>query len=70
MKSINICKSEKPDSAKTPHEARYATASMLQEQNINEAAIKAILGHKSNDVTRDVYTHFSIDFLLECIDKI
>lgn len=68
--TLGIYKTQKKESTKTPHEARYSCVSMLQEANVSEAAIKAIVGHQPNDVTQAVYTQLSIEYLLECINKI
>ena len=51
----------------TPHYTRHTCATMLREAKVEEDIRKAILGHKSKDVT-DRYTHLSDAMLLEAID--
>lgn len=41
----------------TPHQFRHAFASMLDDAGIDESGAKAILGHSSIVVTKDIYTH-------------
>ncbi len=41
----------------TPHQFRHACASLLDDAGINETGAKAILGHSSIVVTKDIYTH-------------
>ena len=44
----------------TPHECRHTCATMLDNAGANDTAIKRILGHASQGVTKRVYTHKSL----------
>lgn len=54
----------------TPHDARYACVSKLQEASCPKPIIQSIVGHKGKDVTDRIYTHISLDTKLEWINKI
>lgn len=54
----------------TPHDCRHTFASLLNNANANPVAIKRLLGHASNDITEDVYTHKDIDDLRKNIERI
>lgn len=49
------------------HETRHTFITMLTEAGVDKRIIKAIVGHKSNDVT-DIYTHISLDVMLEAVN--
>lgn len=55
-----------------PHDGRHTCATLLD--NVDPAIapkiIKLILGHSSSDVTQKVYTHKTIEQLVEAINKI
>lgn len=51
------------------HETRHTFVTMLTEKGVDPRIIKAIVGHATNDVT-DVYTHISLNVLLEAVNKI
>lgn len=53
-----------------PHDTRHTCISLLTEAAVDERIIQQIVGHKGNSVTRAVYTHISMDTLLEAINKI
>jgi integrase len=53
-----------------PHDTRHTCASLLKTAKIQSVIIKKILGHKSQDITDDVYTEFEIAPLLEAINLI
>lgn len=55
-----------------PHDARHTCATLLDnvEPAIAPKIIKLILGHASSDVTQKVYTHKTIEQLVEAINKI
>lgn len=57
------------DTGYTPHYTRHTCATMLREAKVEEDLRKAILGHKSKDIT-DRYTHLSDAMLLEAIDRL
>ena len=44
----------------TPHECRHTYATMLDNAGANETAVKRILGHASQGVTKGVYMHKSL----------
>lgn len=53
----------------TIHETRHTFISQADRLPINKNALKRIVGHSSKqDVTNDVYTHKTIDDLIETID--
>lgn len=55
-----------------PHDCRHTCATMLDnvEPAIAPKIIKLILGHASKEVTEKVYTHKTIEQLIEAINKI
>lgn len=53
----------------TPHETRHTFASIAGAKNLNPILVKKILGHSSNDITVDRYTHAYIEDLVAEIDK-
>ena len=57
------------DAGYTPHYTRHTCATMMREADVAEDLRKAILGHKSGDIT-DRYTHLSDAMLLEAIDRL
>lgn len=54
----------------TPHECRHTFISMTANNQFNNVMIKRIVGHKTNDITIDIYTHFRINELIDEIDKL
>ncbi len=54
----------------TPHECRHTCATMLDNAGANDTAVKRILGHASQGVTKGVYTHKSLHELKKAIDLI
>ena len=53
----------------TIHETRHTFTSMLAEKGVDVRIIKTLVGHKMDDVTA-IYTHFSLDVLLEAVNKL
>lgn len=53
-----------------PYETRHTFVTIAKEQGINDYAIKRIIGHKISDITESVYTHPSIEYLVEQMNKI
>lgn len=51
----------------TLHETRHTFISQASRLNINQSAIKKIVGHASGDITEH-YTHKNIDELIEAVD--
>ena len=56
-----------PDHA--PHDTRHTFISMMTDKGVDVRIIKAIVGHKMPDVTA-IYTHISLDAMLEAVNKI
>lgn len=54
----------------TPHEARHTFITLAKEHNVDEYALKKIVGHTIADVTEAVYTHRNKEWLKEEIEKI
>ena len=52
----------------TPHECRHTCATWLDNAGANDLAIKKILGHAAEGVTKKVYTHKSLQQLRKAID--
>lgn len=54
-----------------PHDTRHTCSTLMKlTKSIDELNRKKILGHTSQDVTNDVYTHIDIKYLIEDINKI
>lgn len=53
----------------TIHDTRHTFISYAQQSGLNAVMLKKIVGHASNDVTEDVYTHAFIENLVKEIDK-
>lgn len=51
------------------HETRHTFITMLTEAGVDDRVIKAIVGHKSNNIT-EVYTHISLDVMLEAVNRL
>lgn len=54
----------------TPHETRHTCASMLDSAGANDTAVKMILGHAREGVTKKDYTHKTLRELRKAIDSI
>ena len=54
----------------TPHEARHTFITLAKEYNVDEYAIKKIVGHAISDITEAIYTHRDKEWLKEEIEKI
>lgn len=52
------------------HDTRHTFATLEKEFNMKPSAVKKIMGHKLQDLTDDVYTHESIEYLKNEIEKI
>ena len=52
------------------HETRHTCSTMLYEAEVFDAKINRILGHTGKTVAENVYTHLSIQELIEAINKI
>lgn len=53
-----------------PHDCRHTFASLAHSASMDELCRKRILGHKSSDITDDVYTHKEIEELIIEVNKI
>lgn len=53
-----------------PHDPRKTFVTLAKKYKVDEYAIKRIVGHAIDDITEDVYTERSIDWLKEEIEKI
>lgn len=51
-----------------PHDGRHTFITLMDNLNVNSNVIKKIVGHSSQDITSAVYTHKSLDVLLEAVD--
>lgn len=53
-----------------PHDPRKTFITMCKEKDVNEYAIKRIVGHNIDDITEKIYTDRKFDWLLEEVKKI
>ena len=53
----------------TPHDTRHTFMSLMAEAKIDDRIVKAIVGHKPTDITEH-YTHYSLETLLEAVNRI
>ena len=54
----------------TPHETRLTFITRAKDCNMNEYALKKIVGHEVRDVTEKIYTHRTINTLKDEIKKV
>jgi len=54
----------------SPHECRHTFATLAQEADLDPFIVKRILGHKTQNLTLDVYTHVYRERLVKEIEKI
>lgn len=54
----------------TLHDLRHTFTTRARESGIDKGAVDFITGHKSNDMTESVYTHYTDEFLLKQIEKL
>lgn len=54
----------------TLHDTRHTFATLSKECNLKPTAVKKLMGHAVKDLTDDVYTHESIEYLKNEIEKI
>ena len=52
------------------HETRHTCITMLKSIPISDSIINAIIGHAPSSTADKYYTHFSVETLLEAINKI
>lgn len=53
-----------------PHDPRKTFVTLAKKYNVNEYALKRIVGHTIGDLTEEVYTERNLDWLKEEINKI
>lgn len=53
-----------------PHDPRKTFITMAKKANVDDFAIKAIVGHKAQDITESAYTERDIEWLRSDIEKI
>ena len=53
-----------------PHETRHTFISLMTEAGVDPRIIKKIVGHRGDGLTEDVYTHISLEAMLEAVNKI
>lgn len=53
-----------------PHDGRHTCATLLNNANVSEITIQKILGHAGKNITQKVYTHNTIQQLLDAINSI
>lgn len=53
-----------------PHDCRHTFATLMNNANANDVAVKRIMGHSIQDITEGVYTHKDLEQLLKAIDLI
>lgn len=53
----------------TPHDTRHTFMSLMAEAKVDDRIVKAIVGHKPTDITEH-YTHYSLETLLEAVNRI
>ena len=63
MKELNI-------TGHKPHDPRKTFVTICKECDVDEYAIKRIVGHKIEDITEAIYTDRKLDWLLEEVKKI
>lgn len=66
----NIMKHDGFESGHLPHDCRKQFVTMAKNANVDEYALKRIIGHAITDMTEEVYTDRPIKWLREEIEKI
>ncbi len=54
----------------TPHCTRHTFITYADKHELNQIAVKKIVGHATGDITGDIYTHKNIKLLLDEINKL
>ncbi|MCH5251852.1 MAG: site-specific integrase [Lachnospiraceae bacterium] len=62
MKSLNM--------QHRPHDTRHTCVSMMATAGVDDKLIKKIIGHKGQNLTEVVYTHFELQELIDAINRI
>ena len=53
-----------------PHDGRHTFATFADRSDVKEHIVKLVMGHKMGDITKDVYTHTSIEDRVKEVNKI
>lgn len=53
-----------------PHDTRHTFATLADKYKLNDNITKKIIGHKIEDITKGLYTHYELSELITEIDKI
>lgn len=67
---VLICNKYNLDKKHKPHDTRKTFVTKCKRYGVDEYAIKRIVGHKSGDLTEDVYTERDVTWLRNEINKI
>ncbi len=54
----------------SPHDTRHTFASLLDRAGANKVCIKNLMGHSIQDITDGIYTHKTLEDLIEAVDLI
>lgn len=54
----------------SPHDTRHTFATLLDRAEANKICIKLLIGHSIQDITDGIYTHKTLDDLLEAVKNI
>lgn len=52
------------------YDARHTFATLCNEFELNDYLVKKMMGHSCKDLTKDVYTHASIERLVNEVNKL
>ena len=55
---------------KSTHSARHTFITHLQTKGVSVSKLKKLVGHKNNDITDGVYTHYTVEDLRELVEMI
>lgn len=70
VRFTNVVKALELNPEHRPHDPRKQFVTMAKEYNVNDFAIKRIIGHKIDDITEKIYTERNMDWLRSEIEKI
>lgn len=65
-----VCDQLQLNSEHRPHDPRKTFITRAKKAGVDEYAIKAIVGHKANDITESIYTDRDVEWLRADIEKI
>lgn len=54
----------------TPHDGRHTFISHAKRRNLDPLTLKRIVGHSSQDLTEEVYTHIEAEHLVEAVNQL